>query len=77
MGFKNLCDFRLILQKLLIFSQTFLDFGMDTIEKKGIINLISYITWSSQRTTVLVRRDLSFLGKERMQNFIHFFIVFC
>ena len=50
-----------------MFPFNFLDFGSDTIEKQGIINLSIYYI-----SVVFSDSEVIFLDKERLQPFIYF-----
>ena len=64
------------LQKLFwFFSKNFLHFRSDMTEKQGVINLSSYGS-KSYASVVLCDFKVIFLGKGKMQPFIHFSILF-
>ena len=71
MIYQNLWGYETIPTKVIqIFSKNFLDFRPDTIEKQFIKNLSSYAP------VVFSDFKVAFLGKEKVQPFTHFSIVF-
>ena len=57
---------------ILILPKNFLKSGFNVVELQSIVNLSCY--WSNGYTMVILRSH--FLGKERMQPFVHLSIVF-